>query len=151
RFAIGSKQTSGSIGCLTLTNCRLKFSSYLNEEDQQRQRSHSQSRLQQLQSSGSRQCPPSPSSMSHGKTSQSLPPYDLHSFLEESSDLTPYDENIDLMVAYRLEECKNFIHSSKTLLTVLCYDCRRVDFLLQEDDDGRSLIENLVKLLHPTS
>jgi len=150
RFAIGSKQTSGSIGCLTLTNCRLKFSSYLKEEDQQRQRSHSQSRLQQLQSSGSRQCPPLPSSMSQ-KTSLSLPPYNLHSFLEESSDLTLYDEDIDLMVAYRLEECKNFIHSSKTLLTVLCYDCRRVDFLLQEDDDGRSLIENLVKLLHPTS
>ena len=80
-----------------------------------------------------------------------MPPFDFHSFMDESlGSGTEFDDDIDFLVIHKCEGMKKD-HTQHFLLTVLCNDCRRIEFLLVEGDESRSFVDQLTKLLSPPS
>ena len=118
RYSLNTSRPKGSMGRLVLTNVRLKFINY-NEVDA----SEVKDKL--------------------------LPPFDIHSFMDESLESgTQYDEDIDFLSVYRVEEYKkDGIH---VVLTVYCLDFRRIEFQIKENEDSRILIDQLIRMVSPT-
>lgn len=80
-----------------------------------------------------------------------IPPFDFHSFMDESLGAgTEYDDDIDFLMIHKCEGTKKD-HTPHFLLTILCNDCRRIEFLLVESEESRTFVDQLTKLLSPPS
>lgn len=140
RYSLSSRRTKGSIGQLILTNSRLKFLNYSEDGKINANLSHHPTRF---------------------------PPFDFHSFLDESSlgSLTEFDEDIDLMMIFSIKSGPfNNIMSSTTMnssmplttsstsstshiiLRIDCNDFRCIEFLLKSNEESKVLIDSLDKL-----
>ena len=113
QYSLNTSRPKGSMGRLVLTNVRLKFINY--------------------------------NQVNHEEIRRRLfPPFDIHSFMDESLESgTEYDEDIDFLNVYRVEETKK--DSVHMLLTVYCMDFRQIQFEIKESEENRSLIDQLLK------
>jgi len=117
RYYLSSKRSSGSIGKLILTNMRIHFVNY-------HQTTTSTTIERKL----------------------NLPPFDLHSFLEESkSNTTDYDEDINFINIHSFKQEVSSVSTAHLLLIVHCNDFRQIEFQLANSMDTKCLIDELEK------
>lgn len=88
-------------------------------------------------------------------TSELIPPFDIHSFLVESSrqqnnvtSITKYDDSIDFINIYRVEDKTSQSHVT---LNIYCHDFRGLKFSLIDSPEVKCFIELLNKLLSSSS
>jgi hypothetical protein len=63
---------------------------------------------------------------------------------------TEYDDDIDFLVIHKCDHTKKDA-TPHFLLTILCNDCRRIEFLLVENEESRTFVDQLSKLISPPS
>lgn len=80
--------------------------------------------------------------VNHGKL---VPPFEIHSFLDDPGSITKHDDSIDFINVYKICETSNPL--GFITLKIYCNDFRKLQFSLKDSPDVRCFIELLNKLL----
>lgn len=74
-----------------------------------------------------------------------VPPFEIHSFLDDTSSITKYDDSIDFINIYKI--CETPDSPALITLQIYCSDFRTLQFSLKDSPDVRCFLELLNKLL----